>query len=158
MSRVLVIYGSPRRRGNTALLLRQAVKGAREQGAEVEELMLRNLKRSPCLATYECKQGGRCVIRDDYSRVQDLILHRRRGGDPQAPRVSKRGLGGGRGPSAGHRGGKVPILTRLEGIMIIDSARDPECRKELVRVRAGDPTFSQVPIRGQSPRRHEIPR
>ena len=73
MINVLAVYGSPRRLGNTALLLREAVKGARESGAEVDELALRDLKLSPCLATYECREKGHCVLRDDFARVQELI-------------------------------------------------------------------------------------
>lgn len=74
MSRIVAIYGSPRRQGNTALLLDQAVAGARAAGAEVEPLVLRDLKMSPCLEIYGCKKDGRCVIDDDFQRVYDLCL------------------------------------------------------------------------------------
>ena len=73
MIRIVAIYGSPRRKGNTALLLDKAVQGAREEGAEVEEVILRDLKMSPCLEIYGCKKTGRCVIEDDFQRVQDQI-------------------------------------------------------------------------------------
>jgi len=39
MVHILAIYGSPRRKGNTSLLLQEAVKGAREAGAQVEEVV-----------------------------------------------------------------------------------------------------------------------
>jgi len=74
MSSVLAIYGSPRRKGNTSLLLKQAVKGAREQGADVEEVFLRDLKMSPCLEIYGCKKDGRCVIHDDFQSIYDKLL------------------------------------------------------------------------------------
>jgi len=77
MTKVVAIYGSPRREGNTALLLRQAVQGAREMGAEVEEVVLRDLKMSPCLEIYECKNTGRCAIQDDFQKVYDSILESR---------------------------------------------------------------------------------
>ena len=70
---IIAIFGSPRVNGNTALLLKQAVKGAREAGAHVEEIFLRNLKISPCLEIYGCKTTGRCVIQDDFQKVQDLL-------------------------------------------------------------------------------------
>lgn len=73
MIRIVAIYGSPRRKGNTGLLLDKAVQGAREAGAEVEEVILRDLKMSPCLEIYGCKKTGRCVIEDDFQRVQDQI-------------------------------------------------------------------------------------
>jgi multimeric flavodoxin WrbA len=74
MVKLLAIYGSPRRKGNTAMLLHQAAKGARECGAQVEEVVLRDLKMSPCLEIYSCKNTGRCVIQDDFQKVYDQIL------------------------------------------------------------------------------------
>ena len=74
MGKILAIYGSPRREGNTAALLRQAVQGARDEGTEVEELVLRDLKISPCLEIYGCKKDGRCVIQDDFQMVYDRLL------------------------------------------------------------------------------------
>jgi len=74
MTRVVAIYGSPRREGNTALLLREAVQGAGEMGADVEEVVLRDLKMSPCMEIYGCKNAGRCAINDDFQKVYDSIL------------------------------------------------------------------------------------
>lgn len=74
MSKILALYGSPRRKGNTALLLQNAVQGAREAGVEVEELVLRDLKMSPCLEIYGCKETGRCIINDDFQMVYDKLL------------------------------------------------------------------------------------
>jgi multimeric flavodoxin WrbA len=71
---IVAIYGSPRRNGNTATLLREAIAGARSAGARVEEIVLRDLKLSPCLEIYSCKQDGECRIRDDFQRVRDLVL------------------------------------------------------------------------------------
>jgi multimeric flavodoxin WrbA len=74
MAKMIAIYGSPRRRGNTALLLQKAVQGARETGDVVEEVILRDLKMSPCLEIYGCKKTGRCVIRDDFQELYDQVL------------------------------------------------------------------------------------
>ncbi len=74
MFSILALYGSPRRKGNTSLLLRKAVQGAREAGADVEEIVLRDKKMSPCLELYGCKKTGRCVIRDDFQEIYDKIL------------------------------------------------------------------------------------
>ena len=73
MNRIVAVYGSPRLKGNTTLLLKKAVQGARESGAEVEEVVLRDLNLSPCLEIYGCKETGRCVIKDDFQRVHDQI-------------------------------------------------------------------------------------
>ena len=73
--KIIAIYGSPRRKGNTAALLRKAVEGARDSGAEVEEIVLRDLKISPCLEIYGCTQAGECAIKDDFQKVRDKILN-----------------------------------------------------------------------------------
>ncbi len=74
MKKLLAIYGSPRRKGNTTVLLDHAVQGAVETGAEVEKIVLRDLKMSPCLEIYGCKETGRCVIEDDFQKVYDQLL------------------------------------------------------------------------------------
>jgi multimeric flavodoxin WrbA len=72
--RIAALYGSPRRRGNTARLLGAAVAGARAAGASVEEIVLRDLRISPCLEIYSCTRDGECRIRDDFQQVRDLVL------------------------------------------------------------------------------------
>ena len=72
--KIAAIYGSPRRKGNTATLLSRAVQGARDSDARVEEIVLRDLKISPCLEIYACKKDGRCAIKDDFHPVVDQIL------------------------------------------------------------------------------------
>jgi multimeric flavodoxin WrbA len=74
MADILVIYGSPRRRGNTARLAVQAAEGARRAGARVSEVVLRDLDMSPCLEIYGCKKDGRCVIDDDFQGLYDQLL------------------------------------------------------------------------------------
>jgi multimeric flavodoxin WrbA len=71
---IVAIFGSPRRNGNTAKLLREAIAGARAAGVRVDEIVLRDLKLSPCMEIYSCKQGGECRIRDDFQKVRDLVL------------------------------------------------------------------------------------
>ena len=63
--KIIGINGSPRRGGNTELLLGEFLRGCREEGAEVEEFHLRDLKISPCLEIYACKKDGNCPIDDD---------------------------------------------------------------------------------------------
>jgi len=72
--KIIAIYGSPRREGNTATLLKKAVEGARDGGAEVEEIVLRDLKMSPCLEIYGCKNAGECRLKDDFQTARDQIL------------------------------------------------------------------------------------
>jgi len=72
--KIVAIYGSPRRNGNTATLLRYAVQGARDSDVQVEEIVLRDLKISPCLEIYGCKKTGECAIKDDFQKVRNQIL------------------------------------------------------------------------------------
>jgi multimeric flavodoxin WrbA len=69
MVNIIAIYGSPRRNGNSATLLKQAVAGARQEGAHVEEVFLRDYKISPCLEIYNCIKTGECAIRDDFPEI-----------------------------------------------------------------------------------------
>jgi multimeric flavodoxin WrbA len=74
MEKILALYGSPRRKGNTTLLLDHAVQGALDMGAQVEKIVLRDLRISPCLEIYGCKKTGRCVIQDDFQEVYGQII------------------------------------------------------------------------------------
>jgi len=71
---IAAIYGSPRREGNTATLLKRAVDGATDAGAVVDEIVLRDYNISPCLEIYGCKNAGECVIKDDFQEVRDRVL------------------------------------------------------------------------------------
>lgn len=71
--KVLGIFGSPRRDGNTDLLLKELLRGCREAGAEVEEIFLRQLKISPCLEIYACQRDGKCPIPDDMQSLYDKL-------------------------------------------------------------------------------------
>jgi multimeric flavodoxin WrbA len=74
MPKIAAIYGSPRRKGNTATLLKNAVRGACEAGAEVDEIVIRDLNLSPCLEIYACKETGECVMKDDFPNVRERML------------------------------------------------------------------------------------
>jgi multimeric flavodoxin WrbA len=72
--KVLGILGSPRRGGNSETLLKALLQGAAAGGAEVEEVLLRNLKISPCLEIYHCFKDGTCPIKDDMRELYDKLL------------------------------------------------------------------------------------
>jgi multimeric flavodoxin WrbA len=71
---VLGIMGSPRIKGNTDLLLDEALKGARSQPVEVEKIIIDKLKISPCREYYGCLKDGNCVIRDDMNYIYSRLL------------------------------------------------------------------------------------
>ena len=72
--KVLGIMGSPRIKGNTDLLLDEALKGAESQGAETEKLLIHNLKISGCREIYACLKDGNCVIKDDMENLYPKLL------------------------------------------------------------------------------------
>ncbi len=67
--RVLGIAGSPRRGGNTDLLLAEVMKGAASQGAEVKTIVLCDLDIAPCLHCDACLKKGKCKIQDDMQML-----------------------------------------------------------------------------------------
>jgi multimeric flavodoxin WrbA len=71
---VLGIYGSPRKGGNTELLLQELLRGCKDAGAETEEVFLRELKISPCLEIYACKKDGQCPIPDDMQSLYPKLV------------------------------------------------------------------------------------
>jgi multimeric flavodoxin WrbA len=72
--KIVGICGSPRRGGNTEVLLKEALRGAGGAGAEVEEVFLRDKTISPCLEIYGCKKDGQCVIQDDFQDVLEKMI------------------------------------------------------------------------------------
>ena len=75
--KVLAICASPRKGGNTDVLIDEALRGATDAGAEVEKIMLQKLKVNPCLACGKCKQPGFegfCAQKDDMLGIFQKIV------------------------------------------------------------------------------------
>ena len=72
--KVLGIMGSPRIRGNTDLLLDEALKGAQSQNAEIDKIIVDKLKITACREYYGCLNDGKCVIKDDMDDIYQKIL------------------------------------------------------------------------------------
>jgi multimeric flavodoxin WrbA len=71
---ITAIYGSPRKNGNTDMLLESFVRGARSAGCEPDEITLRDLAFIPCIECGGCDTTGVCVIRDDMDRVYPRLV------------------------------------------------------------------------------------
>ena len=71
--KVLGIYGSPRKGGNTDQLLDKALEAARGTGADTSEIYARRLKISGCLECGGCDKTGECVVDDDMQTVYPLL-------------------------------------------------------------------------------------
>ncbi|MBW1990896.1 MAG: flavodoxin family protein [Deltaproteobacteria bacterium] len=72
--KILGIWGSPRKGGNTEILLDAFLEGAAGAGAAVEKIALRELKITPCLEIYHCFKDGTCPIKDDMLPLYDKLL------------------------------------------------------------------------------------
>jgi len=72
--KVLGLYGSPRRGGNTELLLEEALKGAEKEGAEVARIYLSDFTITPCKECHGCDNTGNCVILDDMEKIYPKLL------------------------------------------------------------------------------------
>ena len=73
-TQVLGIVGSPRRGGNTEILVDQVLSGAAEAGALTQRVILSDLHISPCRACDACKKTGQCAQRDDMPGLFQQML------------------------------------------------------------------------------------
>jgi multimeric flavodoxin WrbA len=78
MIHIIAVNGSPRKNGNTAMMLEKALEGAASQGAATELIHLYDLNFKGCTSCFACKlkdgkSYGRCAVRDDLSPVLDRI-------------------------------------------------------------------------------------
>jgi len=71
--KVLGIYGSARKGGNSDQLLDRALEGAEASGAVVSRVYARDLKISGCRACGGCDKTGKCVIKDEMADVYPLF-------------------------------------------------------------------------------------
>jgi len=75
--RVTVFNGSPRgRKSNSHLIVEPLLEGAKQAGAETEEVFLVEKDIKHCLGCFACwgKTPGICAIKDDMSGLLDLLL------------------------------------------------------------------------------------
>ena len=66
-NRIIIVKGSPRKNGNSAILATQVAAGAEAAGAEVESFYLHGLDIQPCDACDACQGVADldCIIEDD---------------------------------------------------------------------------------------------
>lgn len=71
--KILGIGGSPRKGGNSDILLGRALEGARSEGASVEKIILNDLDIKPCQECRGCDETGICVLEDDMKSVYEKM-------------------------------------------------------------------------------------
>ena len=72
--KILVITGSPRRKGNSAILADNFIKGAEEAGHTVFRFDAAFKKVHPCTGCNHCGMDGPCVFNDDFNEVRSNII------------------------------------------------------------------------------------
>lgn len=65
--KILGISCSPRKKGSTVSALEEVLKGAKEEGAEVELYTVSGKNLNGCISCYSCTENGECKIEDDMA-------------------------------------------------------------------------------------------
>ncbi|MCK4307848.1 flavodoxin family protein [candidate division WOR-3 bacterium] len=71
--KVLGIIGSPRKGGNTDILVSEVLKGAVSKGAQQEKIYLDDFQMFPCKTCGKCKTTGICIQPDDFNLILEKI-------------------------------------------------------------------------------------
>ncbi len=71
---VLGLMGSPRRDGNTEILLDAALGAAEAEGAHTRKVVVSTLDMRPCVELYHCAVDGTCSLRDDMTPLYDELI------------------------------------------------------------------------------------
>lgn len=72
--KIIGISGSPRDGGNTEVLVREALEGAKLKGAEIEFVALSGMKIEGCLACAECGIDRKCIIEDEMQALYPKLM------------------------------------------------------------------------------------
>jgi multimeric flavodoxin WrbA len=71
---VVGIVGSPRKGGNTEILMKEALKVCQEEGLRTESFLLADLRIGPCNECMVCKNERICPIEDDFLPLYEEML------------------------------------------------------------------------------------
>jgi len=71
--KVLLVNGSPRMNGNTALALEEMVKVFHAEGIETEVVNIGNKAIRGCIACLACREKGQCVFDDEVNACAKIF-------------------------------------------------------------------------------------
>lgn len=74
IAKVLGIAGSPRKGGNSDILLDNFLKGAGDAGCETEKIYASHLNIAPCDENNTCHRTGECRIKDEMQAVYKRLI------------------------------------------------------------------------------------
>jgi len=72
--KILGIMGSPRKGGNTEILLDVALGEAQQNGAIISKISLREKEIASCNGCLKCTRTGKCVIKDDMQEIYEKMV------------------------------------------------------------------------------------
>lgn len=72
--KVLILSGSPRKKGNSDILCDEFARGATEAGHDVEKIRVAEKNIGYCRACYACRGTGICAIKDDMAVVMQKMI------------------------------------------------------------------------------------
>ncbi len=74
MKNILVLTGSPRKKGNSDLMADAFIKGANTQGHKITKFDTAGKTIGGCRACDKCwSKGNACIFRDDFSELEPLV-------------------------------------------------------------------------------------
>jgi multimeric flavodoxin WrbA len=71
--KIIAFLGSPRKNGNTELLLKEAIRGVEDSGFKVQIFELNSMNIQPCQDCGGCDETGECTIHDDMDSIYEAI-------------------------------------------------------------------------------------
>lgn len=71
--KIIGLVGSPRKNGNTDVLLQKALEGAEAQGSNTAIYYLNERNIRGCQACGGCKKVGKCIVEDDLTEIFTAI-------------------------------------------------------------------------------------
>ena len=71
--KVLMLNGSPKANGNTALALREIASVLEKEGVEVEIVQVGHLAVRGCVACLSCRKTGKCVFDDVVNELAEKL-------------------------------------------------------------------------------------
>ena len=71
--KTIAFLGSPRKDGNSELLLRETIRAIESSGHGVRTFNLNEMNITPCQDCGGCEKTGQCLIEDDMSAVYEEI-------------------------------------------------------------------------------------
>jgi len=74
MKKILGVLGSPRKEGNTHVLISKILESAKEVGAKGELLFLDELNIGECMGCFSCWKGNECSRKDDMNNLYPKIF------------------------------------------------------------------------------------